>query len=373
VNPIESLRTAGVAVWIDTLSRDLLETGRFAQWIAQDGVSGATSNPTIFAEALAGESNRYDAEIEKLVAGGQTEPRELFLSLAITDVGAAADLLLDAHRSSGGCDGFVSIECTPDLADDTDATIAQGLDIWSRLDRPNVMVKVPATAAGVPAVAELLAEGVNVNVTLLFAQSRYREILDAFMTGLERRRARGGDPASVASVASFFVSRIDTKVDRQLPQGSPLRGKVAIANAKLAYEMWQERLTEERWTALAAAGARSQRLLWASTGTKSPAYSDVVYVEQLVGPDLINTMPPKTRDAFADHGQVSRTIDADLDAARDALEGLAREGIDLDTVSGELEREGVGSFCASYRDLLATIDRRVRALRPESAATRALS
>lgn len=356
---IGELRRAGVSIWVDSLSRDVLENGQFERWVNEDGVTGATSNPTIFAAALASESNRYDDEVRAATMAGRRDPKALFVELAISDVGRAADLLRPTYQGSGGNDGFVSIECTPDLADDTEATVAQGMDLWGRLNRPNVMIKVPATAAGVPAVAELTARGVNVNVTLLFSLGRYGQVVDAFVEGVERRLAEGGNVEGIRSVASFFVSRIDTQVDERLPESSPLRGRVAVANAKLAYQMYSTRFADKRWQPLARAEARPQRLLWASTGTKNPAYSDVVYVEELVGRDVINTMPPKTLAAFADHGTAKRTLDRDLDAARGVLDGLSGQGIDLNSVTAALEHEGVASFCSSYRELLGTIEREI--------------
>jgi transaldolase len=364
MNRLQALHEAGVSVWLDTLSRELLESGSFARLIADDAVTGATSNPTIFARAITG-SDRYDDQVRAAVAAGTRDPKELFLQLALDDVRRAADLLRPVYDGSRGRDGFVSFECTPDLADDSEATIEQALELWGRLDRPNVMIKVPATEAGVTAIEELTARAVNVNVTLLFSVARYEQVIDAYVSGLERRLASGEPIDAIASVASFFVSRVDAKVDPLLPAGSGLRGQVAVANARLAYARYLDRfgegpgLADDRWTALRAAGARPQRPLWASTATKDPAYSDVLYVEELIAADAINTMPVATLRAFADHGEPSHGIGTAAGAgvtlrrARDA-------GIDLAAVTGELEREGIRSFCDAYQELLACIETKVR-------------
>jgi transaldolase len=293
------------------------------------------------------------------------DPQELFLELAIDDVRRAADLLLPTYDESGGRDGFVSLECTPDLAYDSDATVEQALELWRRLARPNVMIKVPATAAGVPAIEGLTARGVNVNVTLLFSVTRYEQVIDAYMRGLARRLADGKPVDVIASVASFFVSRVDAKVDALLPAGSDLGGRVAVANARLAYARYLDRfsgepcLADDRWRALRAAGARPQRPLWASTGTKNPAYSDVLYVERLITPGAINTMPEATLHAFADHGDVGHALPV-AGSANATLRRTRRAGINFDAVTAELEREGVRSFCDSYRELLDCIQAKLR-------------
>ena len=313
MNRLEQLHDAGVSIWLDTLSRELLDSGAFATLIADCAVTGATSNPTIFAKAITG-SDRYDDQLRAAVASGVRDPQELFFELALDDVRRAADLLRPAYEASDGRDGFVSFECTPDLADDTAATVEQAVELWNRLARPNVMIKVPATEAGVPAIEELTARGVNVNVTLLFSVARYEQVIDAYVAGLERRVAAGQPVDAIASVASFFVSRVDAKADALLPAGSDLRGRVAIANARRAYGRYRDRFADERWLALRDAGARPQRPLWASTGTKDPAYSDVLYVEQLIAPDVINTMPEATLRAFADHGDATRGFGASTGA-----------------------------------------------------------
>ena len=350
---IEELRRAGVSIWLDTLSRDLLESGAFAALIAQ-GVTGATSNPTIFAKAITA-SDRYDQQLNAAVAAGLREPQELFFELALEDVRRAADLLRPAYDASGGRDGFVSLEVTPDLADDTDETITQAVGLWDRLARPNVMIKVPGTEAGLPAIEALTGRGVNVNVTLLFSLARYAQVVDAFLSGLERRARRGEPLEHVTSVASFFVSRVDSKVDDLLTEGSDLRGRVAVANARLAYAHYRDRFDGERWRRLSAAGARPQRPLWASTGTKDAAYSDVLYVESLVAPGAINTMPQETLAAFADHGD-ALAFDPGSDEPTATLRHAAEAGVDLAAVTAQLEREGVRSFCDSYREVLACIE-----------------
>jgi transaldolase len=361
MNRLQALRDAGVSIWLDTLSRELLDTGAFEELIAGSAVTGATSNPTIFDRAIIG-SDRYDDQLQAAVATGIESTQELFFELALEDVRRAADLLRPTYDATVGRDGFVSFECTPDLADDTAGTVAQAIELWSRLDRPNVMIKVPATDAGVPAIEQLTAEGLNVNVTLLFAVARYEQVIDAYLTGLERRTRAGRPVDGIASVASFFVSRVDSKADARLPAGSPLRGRVAVANAQRAYARYRERFGEARWAALEAAGARPQRPLWASTGTKDPSYSDVLYVEQLIAPDVINTMPLATLRAFADHGDVSAAPVPDAAAAEDTLRRAADAGVDLDAITSELEREGVRAFCDSYRELLDSIATRLRPL-----------
>src|SRR3954469_22442683 len=358
---LDLLRSAGVSIWLDTLSRDLLQSGEFDRLVHDFHVSGATSNPTIFAEAIPS-SDRYDDQLRRLVASGMHDPRQLFLTIALDDVRTAADKLAGIYRSSDGVDGFVSFECTPDVADDAEATIAQARDLWRRLDRPNVMIKVPATSAGVRAIEALTAEGININVTLLFALDRYSEVMNAYIAGLEHREAAGLGVKGVSSVASFFVSRVDTKVDAVLPAASALRGRVAVANACVAYERYQATFSSPRWTQLQRRGARPQRPLWASTGTKNPEYSDVLYVEGLIGPDVVNTMPIKTMRAFHDHGTVERTVDADHADAESVLRDAAATKVDLATITADLEREGVRAFCDSYERLLGCISEKVAPL-----------
>jgi transaldolase len=363
---LQRLQAAGVSIWLDTLSRELLETGEFAGLVRDYVVTGATSNPTIFARAITG-SARYDSQLRRLVDAGWHDLRELFFALALNDVRAAANELLAVFEESGGRDGFVSFECTPDLADDTDATIAQARELWQRLDKLNVMIKVPGTQAGLGAIEELTRRGINVNVTLLFAIERYEQVIDAYLRGLSARAADGQPLEHVASVASFFVSRIDTRVDAQLPDDSPLRGRVAIASARVAYQRYRTKFAGPEWDRLRDLGARPQRLLWASTATKNPSYSDVLYVAELIGPDVINTMAEQTLRAFADHGKVARTLDAAPLAAQQTLTAAAHAGIDLDAVTAELELGGVQSFCDSYHQLLDCIERKREVLAGVSA------
>ena len=357
---LRRLRHAGVSIWLDTLSRELLETGAFAALIAEWSVTGATSNPTIFAKAITG-SDRYDGRLRELASAGIRDPQTLFLELALADVGRAADLLRPVYEATSGQDGFVSLECTPDLADDTEATIAQARDLWQRLDRPNVMIKVPATDAGIPAIEALTAAGVNVNVTLLFSVARYEQVIEAYLRGVEQRVADGRSVDAIASVASFFVSRLDAVADRQLPAGSDLRGRVAIANAQRAYALYAERFRGDRWRLLLDAGARPQRPLWASTGTKDPAYPDTLYVENLIAPDVVNTMPEATLRAFAGHGEVGPGLSDNASEADATLLRAAETGVDLPALTAGLERAGVRSFCDSYRDLLGCIERKLAA------------
>jgi transaldolase len=359
MNRLRQLNDAGVSIWLDTLSRDLLDSGRFAELIAESAVTGATSNPTIFAKALGG-SDLYDDQLAAVAAADVHDLRELFFAVALEDIRRAANLLRPVYEARGGRDGFVSFECTPDVADDTDATVEQALDLWARIARPNAMIKVPATEAGVPAIEDLTARGVNVNVTLLFSVARYEQVIDAYLAGLERRVQAGEPVGAIASVASFFVSRIDAQADAVLPADSHLRGRVAIANAQRAYALFLDRFSDRRWRALEQAGAHPQRPLWASTGTKDPAYSDVLYVEQLIAPGVINTMPEATLGAFADHGTVGAGLTADAGAAEKTLREASEAGVDLDAITRELERAAVRAFCDSYRELLTRIETLLR-------------
>jgi transaldolase len=352
---LKQLHEAGVSIWLDTLSRELLERGEFSELVDNYSVTGATSNPTIFAKAIRG-SELYDEQLRGLAAGGEVDTQELFFSLALDDIRDAAELLRPEYERTAGADGFISFECTPDLADDTDATLAQAIDLWRRIDRPNAMIKVPGTEAGLPAIEGLTRRGVNVNVTLLFSIQRYERVIDAYLRGLDARFQAGEPLDSITSVASFFLSRIDTKVDAQLPRDSPLRGRVALASARVAYQRCRDKFARPEWERLERAGAKRQRPLWASTGTKNPDYSDVLYVSELIGPDVVNTMPEKTLRAFADHGEVRRTLDADPEVAERTLAEAQAAGIDLTAITAELEREGVRSFCGSYHDLLECIE-----------------
>ncbi|HEU4974171.1 MAG TPA: transaldolase [Baekduia sp.] len=361
-NPnLRRLHDAGVSIWLDTISRELLETGGFAALIREDSVTGATSNPTIFAKAITG-SDRYDAQLRRLAGAGVADLRELFFALALDDVRAAARELRATYEESGRTDGLISFECTPDLADDTAATIEQATGLWHRLDQPNTMIKVPGTPAGLPAIEELTRRGININVTLLFSIERYEQVIDAYLRGLTARVEAGEPLGGITSVASFFLSRIDTKVDARLAGDSPLRGRVAIASARVAYQRYRARFSGPEWERLRGRGARPQRPLWASTGTKNPDYADTRYVAELIGPDVINTMPMQTLRAFADHGVVARTVDTDASAARQTLADAVADGIDLTAVTTELEREGVQTFCDSYGELLACIESKLGAV-----------
>jgi transaldolase len=350
MNRLAQLRAAGVSIWLDTLSRELLDSGRFARHVREHGVTGATTNPTIVERALE-DSSAYDPQLRRLARRG-TSAKTAFFEVALEDVRRAAELLLPAHEDSKGHDGFVSFEVTPDLAHDAAGTIDQALALWRRLALPNVMIKVPATRPGLTAIERLTSFGVNVNVTLLFSLERYEQVIDAYLRGLERRLEAGRSLDGISSVASFFVSRIDAKADALLPAASPLRGRIAVANAQRAYGRRRELFGGERWARLRAAGAREQRPLWASTGTKDPALSDVHYVERLIAPETIDTMPERTLLAFADHGEVRDPIDPASDQARRVLAEGVDAGIDLDRITAELEQEGIEAFRRSYERLL---------------------
>lgn len=357
--PIARLRDEGVAIWLDDLSRELLSSGELTRLVAERGVVGVTSNPTIFAAAMA-EGTAYDAQLAALAASG-TDVEDALLELMTTDVRDACDLFADLHRTSGRLDGRVSLEVAPSLAHDTTGTVQMARRLWQAVDRPNLYIKIPATAAGLPAIAAATAEAINVNVTLIFALDRYRGVLDAFAEGLERARDAGRDLAGIDSVASFFVSRVDTAVDARLdelgtPEAAGLRGTIAIANARLAYEVFQDFTAGDRWQALAAAGARAQRPLWASTGVKDSAYSDTRYVDELVAPGVVNTMPGSTLEAVADHAEITGdTVTGRYDDARAKLDRLAELGISLDDVTAELEAQGVAKFEASWADLVGKV------------------
>ncbi len=355
---ITRLGAAGVAVWLDDLSRDRLSSGSLAALVAHRGVVGVTTNPSIFAAAL--KSEAYQAQVRDLAAAG-TSLDEAVVTITTDDVRAAADVLRPAFEASGGVDGRVSIEVDPRLAHDTEGTLEAARMLWARVDRPNLFIKIPATDEGLPAITAALAEGISVNVTLIFSLGRYRDVLDAFASGLEQAHSAGLDLAPIASVASFFVSRVDTAVDAALdaldgPEAAALRGEAAIANAVLAYELYGTWLTSHRWEALAAAGARPQRPLWASTGVKDPAYPDTRYVDRLVARDVVNTMPETTLEAVADHGAVDGdTITGAFGEAHAVLEALAGLGIDLDEITARLEVDGVRKFQDSWDQLLATV------------------
>jgi transaldolase len=360
VNPLIGLGQLGQSVWYDYITRDLIASGELDRLIAADGLRGMTSNPTIFDKAVSG-SRLYDEDIRRLADAGKSAS-EIFETLAVADVRAACDAFLPLYHQSKGGDGLVSLEVAPTLAHDAAATMQEAERLWSAVDRPNTMIKIPGTRAGLSAITGAIAAGINVNMTLLFSVERYAEVIEAFLAGLEQRLARGLPVASIASVASFFVSRLDGKVDPLLDGmdgGAPLRGKAAIANACMAYRRFERSLAQPRWKRLAASGAQPQRPLWASTSTKDPQYPDTYYVEALVAPQTVNTLPPETLVAYRDHGHPAIRIQDGLAVAPEQLEALARAGIDLARVTRELEEEGVEKFAASYRSLLAAIDAKI--------------
>ena len=349
---MQALLDLGQSVWLDYLRRGMLQSGELQRMI-DDGLRGMTSNPTIFEHAIGG-STDYDEALSRIAASSRTD-REIFDLLAVDDVRTAADFFRPVYDASRGADGFVSLEVSPTLARDTAGTIGEARRLWAAVDRPNVMIKVPGTREGWPAIERLLTDGINVNITLLFSLEHYRQVAEAYLRALEARRNARQPIDHVASVASFFVSRVDTEVDRRLDAKSDLRGTVAIANANLAYAWFRELLDSPRWRALAAAGAKPQRLLWASTGTKDPAYSDVLYVDSLIGADTINTLPPQTLQLFEDHGAVRETLPGDAAAAQRVIDGLRAAAIDFDDVARVLEREGIEKFAHSFETLLGVI------------------
>lgn len=353
---LHELSELGQSVWIDFLSRDLLRSGELERLRDEDAVVGVTSNPTIFQKALSA-GDAYDDQLREELAQ-ERDPKELFIRLAARDVGDACDLLRSVWDGGGGRDGYVSIEVDPTLANDTEASVAEAQRLHELIDRPNLFVKIPATREGLPAIEEMIARGRSINVTLIFSLERYAEVAEAYIRGLERLVETGGDPSRIASVASFFVSRVDTEADRRLDElggHDELKGKLAIANAKLAYQRYEELFSGGRWEALAAAGATPQRCLWASTSTKNPEYRDVLYVEELIGPETVDTMPEETVKAFQEHGRVAPTLEQGLDEARELFERLAAAGIDYADVTDTLEREGVEKFSDSFEELLEGI------------------
>jgi transaldolase len=354
---LHKLSDAGVSVWIDYLSRDLIRDGELERMTREDAVVGVTSNPTIFQKAISS-GQAYDEQLQEVLKETD-DPKEIFIALASKDVGDACDLLRKVWDEGGGKDGYVSIEVDPTLAYETEATVDEATRLHAEIDRPNLFVKIPATKPGLPAIEDMIAKGKSINVTLIFSLKRYTEVAEAYLRGLERLVAGGGDPSTVASVASFFVSRVDTEADRRLDEiggHDELKGKLAIANAKLAYERYQELFSGERWEFLAGHGASPQRCLWASTSTKNPEYRDVMYVEELIGDLTVNTMPQETIEAFQDHGKVEpNTVGRDLDEARALLDKLAEAGVDYDDVTRTLEREGVEKFSDSFNELLEGI------------------
>jgi transaldolase len=347
---LHQLSALGQSVWIDFLSRDLLETGELERMMRDDAVCGVTSNPTIFQKAMS-EGTLYDAQLREL--NGE-EPRDVFFELAGRDVGNACDLMNDVWDGGAGLRGYVSIEVDPTLAYDTDASREQARELHEQIDRPNLYVKIPGTEPGLPAIEDMIAAGRSINVTLIFSLERHRQVMDAYIRGIERLVADGGDPRAVSSVASYFVSRVDTEADKRLEAigRSELAGRLAVANARLAYRQWQDVFAGERWAPLEAAGASKQWCLWASTSTKNPDYRDVLYVESLIGPETVNTMPQETIVAFQDHGEVALTLEEGAEEAEELFAQLAEAGVGYDDVTDTLEREGVEKFSDSFADAL---------------------
>ncbi len=364
MNTTLQLLEAGQSVWYDNIQRNLLKNGEMAGMIARGEIRGVTSNPSIFMNAIT-KSQDYDQSLLPLVDSGLSA-EEIFFRLAIEDIQAATDLFLPLYRQSKGGDGYVSLEVSPYLANDTESTLAQVKKLWQLVDRPNLMIKIPATKAGIPAITAAIAAGINVNVTLIFSLQRYSEVMDAYLKGLEQRTAAGMPVDTIASVASFFVSRVDTNVDKRLQsivqaggakakQAEVLLGKAAIANARLAYAAYKKVLSSERFLKLKQQGARVQRPLWASTSTKNPAYRDVMYIEELIGRDTINTIPQQTLNAFLDHGKVRPSLEQDLTGATKTLADLEMLGISMDEVTYELEVEGVKTFADAFTVLLDAV------------------
>ena len=370
-NRLTALHDAGQSIWLDFIDRTILRNGELARKIREDALSGMTSNPTIFEKALA-EGDEYDDQIKSAPPG--LTAWDLFELVETTDVRAACDIFADTYRETNGADGYVSIEVSPGVSNDADASIAEARRLWATVDRPNVMVKIPGTVEGARAVRTLTADGINVNITLLFSIDAHRRVIEAYLGGLEDRAATGKDISRIASVASFFVSRVDSEVDKRIDaiaadadaagkdRAMSLKGRAAVANAQLAYQLFTEMFAGARWASLAAKGARLQRPLWASTSTKNPAYRDVVYVEELIGPDTVNTMPPATVDAFKDHGVVARTVDRNLREAQRVMDQLAEIGIDFHAVTDKLLVDGLASFQKSFESLIAGLERKTKTL-----------
>lgn len=359
---LHELHLIGQSVWYDNIRRSLMISGELDQLI-RDGIRGITSNPSIFNKAITG-SDDYDGSLRQYLVQGYTD-QQIYQALTTEDIQSACDTLLPLYEESQAVDGYVSIEVSPKLADDTQATIQEARQLFGIIERPNVMIKVPATEAGIPAIRSLISDGINVNITLIFGLENYGQVMEAYLSGLEAYAENHAGLSGIASVASFFVSRVDTAVDRELEALGEveLLGKIAVANTKLAYQRFLETFQGERWQMLVEKGARPQRPLWASTSTKNPAYSDTMYVDELIGPDTVNTMPPQTVQAYMDHGRVERTIDSRLDEAESQLAQLAALGINLDAVTAQLQLEGVGAFEASFDELMEGIRKKCAELK----------
>lgn len=372
-NPLLELKILGQSIWLDDIDRGDLRSGRFGRLIDEDGLSGATGNPTIFEHSITHDTT-YDGQIHQLIPE-EKSAQEIYEALAITDEQTVADLLRPVYERTGSQDGFVSIEVSPYLAHDTEKTLAEVRRFWHTIDRPNLMVKIPSTAAGIPAIRQALAEGININITLMFSLENYRQVAEAYLGALEERLAAGKDISRIASVASFFVSRVDVLVDKLLQdkikatsarveqqQLNALQGKAAIANARLAYQEFKRLFGTPRFEALRQHGARVQRPLWASTSTKNPAYRDVLYVEELIGPNTVNTMPLTTLESFRDHGRVRLSVEEDIPQAQAVLTALEAAGIDYEQVTSHLQEEGVQKFIDSFRQLFQCIESKRKAL-----------
>lgn len=371
MNPLRSLSESGQSVWLDYIQRKLLATGELERLVEEDGVTGVTSNPAIFEKAVA-DSDDYDDVTARMGREGSADPKAVYEAIAMRDIREAADVLQSVYRETGRRDGYVSLEVSPHLAHDTEGTVAEARRLWNSVSRDNLLIKVPGTPEGVPAIERLIGEGISVNVTLLFAREAYEQVAQAYLRGLAKAAADGLDLGRIASVASFFISRIDTLADQMIEARldaadeagkerlRALMGKVAVANAKLTYKRYKEIMQGEGWQALAGRGARPQRLLWASTSTKNPGYRDVLYVEELVGEDTVNTVPPATLDAFRDHGKVRKSLDEDVEGASETMAALERAGVSMQEVTDQLLEDGVRLFSEAFDKLLATIEEECR-------------
>jgi transaldolase len=366
-NPLHELNASGQSIWLDSIDRTMLRDGSLRKRIESDALTGMTSNPTIFEKALA-EGAAYDDQIAS--APGTFTAMELFELVETSDVRDACDIFRPVYDRTRGKDGFVSIEVSPGAANDARATIAEAQRLWKTVGRPNVMIKIPGTVEGAKAVEEATANGINVNITLLFSLEAYGRVIEAYLRGLEARVKAGKPIDEIHSVASFFISRVDTEVDKRLGSNDALKGKAAIANAKLAYALFQKEFGSARWKALAAKGGNVQRPLWASTSTKNPAYRDVLYVEELIGPDTVNTMPPATIEAFRDHGKVARTIDKNLGQAQKDLNALEAAGVSMREVTDKLLADGLASFQKSFETLISGLEKKTKSLGRELIASR---
>jgi transaldolase len=365
MNPLVELQAYGQSFWYDNLRREFLNDGTLQSLIDNDGLRGMTSNPSIFEKAI-GQSDDYDEQISQEIKKGKDAER-VFEALALADIRAACDLFAHLYESTSGGDGFVSLEVPPDLAADTEQSISEARRLFNEVGRPNVMIKIPATPEGIPAIRQLIGEGININITLMFSMAHYEAVAQAYLDGLNHLLDNGGDPAKVASVASFFVSRVDSAVDKKLaalndPAAEALMGRTAIANSKIVYQRFKDIFHGQAFDALRSAGAGVQRLLWASTSTKNPNYPDTLYVDALIGPETVNTMPPDTIEAFRDHGTVTYTLEKDVEEAQLTLDNLVELGIDLDEVTEQLQKDGVEAFAKSFNELMKTLEEKMAAL-----------